>query len=103
MKHNRQYCFYCGGKLNFHEWLYGACSDCMKRRGKAAHWKPRGRSGENEIGWFWTDNVPRSKEFIDYHDFDDEGVIREYPPLPGSRRRRAHSAAAGDAPLHSVS
>ena len=105
MKHNRQYCFYCGGKLNFHEWLYGACSDCMKRRGKAAHWKPRGRSGENEIGWFWTDNAPRSKEFIDYHDFDDEGVIRimeaifgnihhypdrdadgRTPPPPGTRR-----------------
>lgn len=75
MKHDRDYCLDCGRRLNRHEWYYGACSDCIKKRAKRNKWEPRGAGGHLEYGWFYADNAPRIKDYLDYHDLNDEGVI----------------------------
>lgn len=75
MKHNRDYCLDCGRKLNRHEWYYGACSECIKKRAKANKWRPTGHDGRDIQGWFYALNAPRMSEYMDYHDLNDEGVV----------------------------
>ena len=75
MKHDRDYCLDCGKRLNRHEWYYGACSDCIKKRAKRNKWTPKGSGGREERNWFYAMNAPRMHEYTDYHDLNDEGVI----------------------------
>lgn len=85
-KHNRDFCLYCGQKLNRHEWLYGACSACIKKRAKASKWAGRISHGHHvEIGWLYADNAPRWKEYADFHDMDDEGVLTLLEKVFGGR------------------
>ena len=73
MAHDRSKCLYCNGTLTLHERLYGACSECIKARAKAKHWRPHGKY---DGVWIYVDNAPRWKEYGDFHDMDDDGVIR---------------------------
>ncbi|MCR4622649.1 MAG: hypothetical protein K5663_11270 [Clostridiales bacterium] len=68
------------------EWLYGACSACIKKRAKANGWRPKTKG---ELGWFWTDNAPRLKEYGDPKDMDDEGVLRLMEAAFGGRQHYA--------------
>ena len=75
MKHDRRKCLYCGKQINRHEMLYGACSDCMKRKAKLKHYGPH----NNDKGaWLYADMAPRMKEYIDPHDLDDRGTMLLY-------------------------
>ena len=88
-KHDRRFGLDCGGVLNGHEWYYGACSGCIKQRAKRNRWTPRGNGGHVEWGWFYADNAPRLKDYTDYHDLDDEGVISLVTAAFGGRSHYA--------------
>lgn len=89
MNHDRRFCIDCGGKLNSHEWFYGACSECIKKRAKANRWRPTGHDGRDITGWFYALNAPRMSEYVDYHDLDDNGVIALMEVLFGHRHHWA--------------
>jgi len=72
MKHDRQKCLYCGKKINRHEWLYGACSDCLKLKAKRKGWKPF--CNHDSGMWMYADMAPRMVEYVDPHDMDDRGT-----------------------------
>lgn len=71
--HKTRYCLDCGKKLNYHEWYYGACSECIKRRAKERHWGER--NGYDSAGWLYACNAPRWKEYASAEDMDDTGVV----------------------------
>ena len=75
MSWDRRFCLNCGAKLNSREWFYGACSECIKLRGKLSKWDKIGKH-LSEKGWFYADNAPRYKEYADPHEMDDEGVVQ---------------------------
>lgn len=95
-KHNRDFCLDCGRKLNRHEWLYGACSDCIKKRAKKNRWKPYTSKGikvnPDDRGWFYADNAPRWNEYADFHDMDDEGVLTLMEKVFGGRNYGFYAA-----------
>ena len=70
--YNVRYCIDCGKELNYHEWYYGACSDCIKRRAKKRGWKPAQYA--EGAGWFYADNAPRWHEYGDPKDMDNMGT-----------------------------
>lgn len=70
--YNVRYCIDCGKELNYHEWYYGACSDCIKRRAKKRGWKPTQYA--EGAGWFYADNAPRWREYGNPKDMDTLGV-----------------------------
>ena len=96
IKHDRRFCLDCNKRLNGHEWLYGACSACIKQRAKANGWRPKDRNGNSLAGWVYADNAPRWKEYGDFHDMDEDGMIRLIKAINGGGSGYARKAAPAE-------
>lgn len=72
---HRSRCYWCGKKLTDAEWNYGACFECIDKKAEENGWKPGGPSNNDKGDWKHAMNCPRWKEYGDYHEMDEEGVI----------------------------